>query len=86
MEYRIKHQIIYTFFPSDSFNSFFFKKFLLDIFFIYISNVIPKFPYILPLPCSPASHPSFLTLALAIPWEDVIHKKGSENHRESQKP
>jgi hypothetical protein len=27
--------------------------FLLDIFFIYISNAIPKAPYTLPLPCSP---------------------------------
>jgi hypothetical protein len=30
-------------------------SFLLDIFFIYISNVIPKTPYT-PLPCSP-THP-----------------------------
>jgi hypothetical protein len=31
-------------------------KFLLDIFFIYISNAIlkvPEVPYTLPLPCSP---------------------------------
>jgi hypothetical protein len=27
--------------------------FLLDIFFIYISNAIPKLPYTLPQPCSP---------------------------------
>jgi hypothetical protein len=33
-----------------------FKKFLLDIFFIYISNVIPKVSYTLPSPCSP-THP-----------------------------
>jgi hypothetical protein len=34
---------------------FFFPQnnFLLDIFFIYISNAIPKVPYTLPLPCSP---------------------------------
>jgi hypothetical protein len=37
----------------------FFFHFLLDIFFIYISNVIPKFPYTLPLPCSP-THPLLL--------------------------
>jgi hypothetical protein len=30
--------------------------FLLDIFFIYISNAILKVPYTLPLPCSP-THP-----------------------------
>jgi hypothetical protein len=34
----------------------FFFKFLLGIFFIYISNAIPKIPYTLPLPCSP-THP-----------------------------
>jgi hypothetical protein len=33
--------------------------FLLDIFFIYISNAIPKVPYTLPLPCSP-THPLLL--------------------------
>jgi hypothetical protein len=33
-----------------------FIYFLLDIFFIYISNAIPKVPYTLPLPCSP-THP-----------------------------
>ena len=30
--------------------------FLLDIFFIYISNAISKVPYTLPQPCSP-THP-----------------------------
>ena len=35
---------------------FFFQAFLLDIFFIYISNVIPKAPYTVPPPCSP-THP-----------------------------
>jgi hypothetical protein len=30
-----------------------FFNFLLDIFFIYISNAIPKVPYTLPPPCSP---------------------------------
>ena len=34
----------------------FLSFFLLIIFFIYISNAIPKVPYILPLPCSP-THP-----------------------------
>jgi hypothetical protein len=33
-----------------------FKKNLLDIFFIYISNAIPKVPYTLPPPWSP-THP-----------------------------
>jgi hypothetical protein len=33
--------------------------FLLDIFFIYISNVILEVPYTLPPPCSP-THPLLL--------------------------
>jgi hypothetical protein len=33
-----------------------FIYFLLDIFFIYISNAILKVPYTLPSPCSP-THP-----------------------------
>jgi hypothetical protein len=33
--------------------SFFFLNFLLDIFFIYISNAIPKVHYTLPPPGSP---------------------------------
>jgi hypothetical protein len=37
-------------------SSSFFPIFLLDIFFIYISNAILKAPYTLPLPCSP-THP-----------------------------
>jgi hypothetical protein len=36
-----------------------FKALLLDIFFIYISNVVPKAPYTLSQPCSPA-HPLLL--------------------------
>jgi hypothetical protein len=38
---------------------FIFKAFLFDIFFIYISNAIPKTPYSLPLSCSP-THPLLL--------------------------
>jgi hypothetical protein len=39
---------------------FFLKSYLfLDIFFIYISNAIPKVPYTLPPPCSP-NHPLLL--------------------------
>jgi hypothetical protein len=33
--------------------SIFLKKILLDIFFIYISNAIPKVPYTLPPPSPP---------------------------------
>jgi hypothetical protein len=35
---------------------FIYLLFLLDAFFIYISNVILKVPYTLPLPCS-STHP-----------------------------
>jgi hypothetical protein len=47
---------IFSFFlphPALCLKNFFldFFNFLLDIFFIYISNAIPKVPYILPLPC-----------------------------------
>jgi hypothetical protein len=45
--------------------SFFFSNFLLDVFFIYISNAIPKVPYTLPPSC-PAplpTHSHFLALA-----------------------
>jgi hypothetical protein len=41
--------------------------FLLDMFFIYISNAIPKVPYTLPSPC-PAPQPTHSCfLALAFP-------------------
>jgi hypothetical protein len=39
-----------------NFSLFFYQNFLLDIFFIYISNAIQKVPYTLLLPCSP-THP-----------------------------
>ena len=39
--------------------------FLLDIFFIYISNAIPKVPYTLPRPCSPTH--SLLLLGPGVP-------------------
>jgi hypothetical protein len=40
--------------------------FLLDIFFIYISNFIPKVPYTFPRPAPLPTHSHFL--ALAFPW------------------
>jgi hypothetical protein len=46
----------------------FFKNFLLDIFFIYTSNAIPKIPYTVPLPCSP-THPLLLPgLGIPLYW------------------
>jgi hypothetical protein len=51
--------------------------FLLDIFFIYISNAILIVPYKLPPPCSP-THP-FPLLALALPCTgayNVCNTKG----------
>ena len=47
-----------------------FYNFLLDIFFIYISNAIPKAPYTLLLPCSP-THP-LLHAGHSIPLNWVI--------------
>jgi hypothetical protein len=41
---------------------FLFISFLLDIFFIYISNVIPKVPYTLPHPAPQPTHSCFLAL------------------------
>jgi hypothetical protein len=38
---------------SANFLFLFLLIFLLDIFFIYISNAIPKIPYTFPPPCSP---------------------------------
>jgi hypothetical protein len=40
-----------------------FKNFLLDIFFIYISNAIPKVPYTLPHAAPLPTHSHFLALA-----------------------
>jgi hypothetical protein len=45
----------YVFFKNLNY-VFIFQIFLLDIFFIYISNAIPKVPYTLSPPCSP-THP-----------------------------
>jgi hypothetical protein len=39
------------------------KKKLLDIFFIYISNAIPKVPYTFPCPAPQPTHSHFLALA-----------------------
>jgi hypothetical protein len=50
----IRH--FFSCYKSSSFISF---QFLLYIFFIYISNAIPKVPYTLPPPCSP-THPLLL--------------------------
>jgi hypothetical protein len=50
-----------------------FIYFLLDIFFIYISNAIPKVPYTLPPPCSPTH--AFL-LAMAFPCIKFARPRG----------
>jgi hypothetical protein len=42
---------------------YFFIMFLLDIFFIYISNAILKVPYTLPHPAPLPTHYHFLALA-----------------------
>ena len=47
---------------------FFFFNFLLDIFFTYISNAIPKVPYTLPAPCSPTHPLSLLGPGIPLYW------------------
>jgi hypothetical protein len=57
--------------------TFFLNLILLDIFFMYISNAIPKAHYTLPRPCSPTTHSPFL--ALAFPYTGaykVCNNKG----------
>jgi hypothetical protein len=57
---EILESFMYTIISSankEALTSFFLILFLLDIFFIYISNAIPKVPYTIPLPCSP-THPN----------------------------
>jgi hypothetical protein len=46
----------------------FFFNFLLDIFFIYISNVIPEVPYTLPPPCSPTHSLPLLGPGVSLYW------------------
>jgi hypothetical protein len=45
-----------------------FLIFLLDIFFIYISNAIPKVPYTLPMPCSATHSLSLLGPGVPLYW------------------
>jgi hypothetical protein len=52
----------------------FFNYFLLDIFFIYISNAIPKAPNTLPPPCSPTHHSHFLALVFPCIGADKVCK------------
>ena len=61
--------------------SLFFFKILLDIFFIYISNAIPKVLSTLPLPCSP-THPLLLPgPGIPLYWAYDFHKtKGFSSH------
>jgi hypothetical protein len=65
MRIKMSHRAVvaYAFNPStweaEAGGFLFVFVFLLDIFFIYISNAIPKVPYTLPLPSSP-THPLLL--------------------------
>jgi hypothetical protein len=57
------------------------QKFLLDIFFIYISNAIPKVPYTIPCPASQPTHSHFLALAFPCTGAYNLHKtKGLSSH------
>jgi hypothetical protein len=46
----------------------FFPNFLLDIFFIYISNAILKVPYTLTPPCSPTHSLPLLGPGIPLDW------------------
>jgi hypothetical protein len=46
----------------------FFSNFLLGIFFIYISNAIPKVPYTLTQPCSPPYPLPLLANGVPLYW------------------
>jgi hypothetical protein len=48
--------------------------FLLDIFFIYISNAIAKVPYTLPYPVPQLTHSCFLALAFPCTGAYNLHK------------
>jgi hypothetical protein len=56
------------FFPFSFFFFYFLFNFLLDIFFIYISNVIPKVPYTLPLPCTSNHSLPLLSPGVPLYW------------------
>jgi hypothetical protein len=53
---------------------FFIKAFLLDIFFIYISNAIPKAPYTLSRPAPKPLHSCFLALTFPCTGAYNLHK------------
>jgi hypothetical protein len=55
---------------------FIFDSFLLDIFFIYISNAIPKVPYPSPCPAPLSTHSHFL--ALAFPCSGVYKVRNTK--------
>jgi hypothetical protein len=55
-----------------------FFSFLSDVFFIYISNAIPKVPYTLPLPAPQTTHSHFLALAFTCTGAyDVLKTRAS---------
>jgi hypothetical protein len=56
-----------TYIEANLMEAFFFFL-LLDIFFIYISNVIPKVPYTLAQPCSPTYSLPLLGPSFALYW------------------
>jgi hypothetical protein len=73
---------LFHFSSGEKFTIFILFYFVLDIFFIYISNTIPKAPYTLTLPCSP-THPYSCFLALAFPCAgayDLCNIKGLSSH------
>jgi hypothetical protein len=64
----------YNFFDNFFFVLFSSFSFLLDIFFIYISNAIPKVPYTLPRPSLLPTHSHFLALAFPCTGAHKVYK------------
>jgi hypothetical protein len=56
--------------------------FLLDIFFIYISNATLKVPYTLPLPCFPTHPLPLLGPGISLNW-GMEHRDSNGGARES---
>jgi hypothetical protein len=70
-----------------SFLFFFLRHFLLAIFFIYISNAIPKAPYLLPCTSPQPTHSCFLALAFPCTGAyDLRHTKCLSSHRWVTRP
>jgi hypothetical protein len=72
--YRISELCLCNSFHGYFVPHYFFSIFLLGIFFIYISNAIPKVPYYIPYPAPPPTHFHFLAMAFPCSGEYKVCK------------